>query len=84
MHSEDRKILDGRKIASARRSLVKRVKVVKTKDGTVKYNTGVIAQNLPQETADSVEKAMKNFLEQMDMYLKGEACKFLETALDNE
>jgi len=68
--SVDKRIQAGRKIATAHRNMGK-IKVIRKENGTVKLNTGVIVQNLPEKEAKEVEGMMSTWIDLLTAYLKG-------------
>jgi len=78
MENVDKNIQKGRKIATACKNIGK-IKVIR-KEGSVKFNTGVLTQNLPEEVAEKVEQQAVIFLDMLGCYLKSVAQDELENA----
>ena len=76
MNEIEKNIQSARKVSTAFRNLSK-VSVIR-KDGNVKLNTGVIAQNLPEEVAIDLENSMSTFIESLRMWLKGKSMDMFE------
>jgi len=75
----DKKIQDGRKVATAYRKLSKKLTV--TRDGgTVKLSSRLIVQNLPEEVAIKIEGQIAQWITLLGMTLKSESQTILENA----
>jgi len=75
--SVDKKIQAGRKIATAHRNM-RNIKVIRKENGTVKLNTGVIVQNIPEKEAKAIEGMLSTWIDLLTAYLKGATQDTLE------